>query len=61
MQFKLILFFLIICEFGTLKAEDLKNVLRDAYNFFPDIKKSQVDFQNARKIYKFLKQISSLT
>ena len=49
MQFKLILFFLIIFEFGILKAEELKNVLRDAYNFFPDIEKSKVDFQNARK------------
>ena len=49
MQFKLILFFLIIFEFGVLKAEDLKDVLRDAYNFFPDIEKSKVDFQNARK------------
>ena len=49
MQFKFILFFLVICEFSILKAEDLKSVLRDAYNHFPDIKKSQVDFQNARK------------
>ena len=49
MQFKLILFFLIIFTFGVLKAEDLKDVLRDAYNFFPDIEKSKVDFQNARK------------
>ena len=41
MQFKLILSFLIIFEFGILKAEELKDVLRDAYNFFPDIEKSK--------------------
>ena len=56
MQFKLILSFLIIFEFSILKAEDLKDVLRDAYNFFPDIKKSKVDFRMPEKIYKFLKQ-----
>ena len=62
MQFGIVLFFLIISEFSILKAEDLKNVLRDAYNFFPDIKKSQVDFQNARKDLQISKnRLSSFT
>ena len=30
-------------------TEDLKDVLRDAYNFFPDIKKSKKDLENAKK------------
>ena len=38
-----------LCDFSLLKAEDLKSVLKDAYNFFPDIKKSQTDFENSRK------------
>ena len=49
MQFRLIFLVVIICNFSILKAEDLKSVLKDAYIFFPDIKKSQVDFQNAKK------------
>ena len=40
MQVRFLLFFLLISEFSSLGAEDLKSVLKDAYNFFPDIKKS---------------------
>ena len=49
MQLGFILIFLVLCDFSLLKAEDLKSVLKDAYNFFPDIKKSQTDFENSRK------------
>ena len=49
MQFILTFLIIILCHFSILKAEDLKSVLKDAYTFFPDIKKSQVDFQNAKK------------
>ena len=49
MQFILTLLVIITCHFSILKGEDLKSVLKDAYTFFPDIKKSQVDFQNAKK------------
>ncbi len=49
MQFKFLLLFLLIFKFSSLKAEDLKNVLKDAYNFFPEIQKSQTDFENAKK------------
>ena len=49
MQFIFTSLIIIICHFSILKAEDLKSVLKDAYTFFPDIKKSQVDFQNAKK------------
>ena len=30
-------------------SENLEDVLKDAYNFFPDIKKSESDLENARK------------
>ena len=49
MQFILTSLIIVMCHFSILKAEDLKSVLKDAYTFFPDIKKSQVDFQNAKK------------
>ena len=49
MQLKLYVFAYIIFSFSFSNAEDLKTVLRDAYNFFPDIKKSQSDLKNARK------------
>ena len=49
MQFILTLLVIITCHFSILKGEDLKSVLKDAYTFFPDIKKSQADFQNAKK------------
>ena len=49
MQLKLYVFASIIFSFSFSNAEDLKTVLRDAYNFFPDIKKSQSDLKNARK------------
>ena len=45
---KLLLLFLLL--FSTFsKAEELSDVLRDAYNYFPDIKKSKKDLENARK------------
>ncbi len=51
MQLKFFVFaYLIISfSFSFSNAEDLKTVLRDAYNFFPDIKKSQSDLENAKK------------
>ena len=49
MQVRFLLFFLLISEFSSLGAEDLKSVLKDAYNFFPDIKKSQTEFENSKK------------
>ena len=49
MQFRLLIFFYITISFSISNAEDLKTVLRDAYNFFPDIKKSQSDLENAKK------------
>ena len=39
MQFILTLLVIITCHFSILKGEDLKSVLKDAYTFFPDIKK----------------------
>ena len=33
----------------TVKGENLKDVLEDAYRFYPDIKKSQIEFENAKK------------
>ena len=49
MQLRFLLFFLLLCKFSFLKAEDLKSVLKDAYNFFPDVEKSEKDFENAKK------------
>jgi len=49
-MFKYILvLFLIVSPLGSLKAENLRDVLKDAYNFFPDIKKSESDLENAKK------------
>ena len=31
------------------EAEELGDVLRDAYNYFPDIKKSKKDLENAKR------------
>ncbi len=45
---KLLLLFLLL--FSTFsKAEELKDVLRDAYNYFPDIKKSKQELENAKR------------
>ena len=45
---KLLLLFLLL--FSTFsKAEELKDVLRDAYNYFPDIKKSKQELKNAKR------------
>ena len=49
MQLRFLLFFLLLCKFSFLKAEDQKSVLKDAYNFFPDVEKSEKDFENAKK------------
>ena len=43
----LLLFALLFATFS--EAEELGDVLRDAYNFFPDIKKSKRDLENAKK------------
>ena len=32
-----------------INAEELRDVLRDAYNYYPDVKKSKKDLENARK------------
>ncbi len=45
--FSLMLFFVSISSVAV--CEDLKSVLKDAYNFFPDIKKSRIEFENAKK------------
>ena len=58
MQLKLFIFAYLIISFSFSNAEDLKTVLKDAYNFFPDIQKSQSELKNAKKIYRFQKQIS---
>ena len=57
MQVRFLLFFLLISEFSSLGAEDLKSVLKDAYNFFPDIKKVKLNLKTQKKIYKFQKLI----
>ena len=57
MQLGFILIFLVLCDFSLLKAEDLKSVLKDAYNFFPDIKKVKLILKILEKIYKSQKQI----
>ena len=49
MQLKLFVLAYLICSFSFSNAEDLKTVLRDAYNFYPDIEKSQSDLKNAKK------------
>ena len=38
----LLLFILLFTSFS--EAEELGDVLRDAYNYFPDIKKSRIEF-----------------
>ena len=57
MQLGFILLFFSLCNFSFLNAEDLKSVLKDAYNFFPDIKKVKLILKMQEKIYKFQKQI----
>ena len=42
-----ILLFLFFSFF--INAEELRDVLRDAYNYYPDVKKSKKDLENARK------------
>ena len=32
-----------------MNGENLKDVLEDAYKFYPDIKKSKIEFENAKK------------
>ena len=49
MQLKFFIFTYLLFSFSISNAEDLKTVLRDAYNFFPDIKKSQSELENAKK------------
>ena len=49
MQLKLFIFAYLIISFSFSNAEDLKTVLKDAYNFFPDIQKSQSELKNAKK------------
>ena len=49
MQLKFLIFTYLLFSFSISNAEDLKTVLRDAYNFFPDIKKSQSELENAKK------------
>ena len=45
---KLLLLFLML--FTTFsEAEELSDVLRDAYNYFPDVKKSKKDLENAKR------------
>ena len=55
MQLRFLLFFLILCKFSFLKAEDLKSVLKDAYNFFPDVEKVKKILKMQKKICKFQK------
>jgi TolC family type I secretion outer membrane protein len=43
----LLLFLLLFSNFS--KAEELSDVLRDAYNYFPDIKKSKQELENAKR------------
>ena len=44
------LLLVLITFFNTpLKTEELKDVILDAYNFYPDIKKSLIEFDNAKK------------
>ena len=43
----LLLFILLFTSFSD--AEELSDVLRDAYNYFPDIKKSKKDLENAKR------------
>ena len=59
MQLKFFVFAYLIVSFSFSNAEDLKTVLRDAYNFFPDIKKSQSDLKNAKKLTDFKNRLSS--
>ena len=33
----------------VINSEELRDVLRDAYNYFPDVKKSKKDLENSRK------------
>ena len=47
--FRLALLFLFTVAPSISFTEDLNDVLRDAYNFFPDIKKSKRDLENAKK------------
>ncbi len=46
---KLSYVFIILIISPTVKGENLKDVLEDAYRFYPDIKKSQIEFENAKK------------
>ena len=45
---KIVFLFIFISPYFTF-AENLQDVLKDAYNFFPDIKKSKRDLENAKK------------
>ena len=45
----ILILILTIFPLEGLKSENLEDVLKDAYNFFPDIKKSESDLKNAKK------------
>ena len=45
----ILILFLFIIDFNFLKSEELKDVLYDAYNFFPDIKKSKKELDISKK------------
>ena len=51
----LLLFALLFATFS--EAEELGDVLRDAYNFFPDIKKAKRDLENAKRTFRLQKLI----
>ena len=44
-----LIFILFNAVANNANSENLEDVLKDAYNFFPDIKKSESDLENARK------------
>ncbi len=46
---RLLVLFLLLLPFSHLSAETLKDVLNDAYGFFPDIEKSKTELMNAEK------------
>ena len=45
----LILFFTIVTIVTSVNSENLNSVLKDAYNYYPDIKKSKIDLQNKNR------------
>ena len=46
---KIFFAFIILIISTPVNGENLKDVLEDAYKFYPDIKKSKIEFENAKK------------